>query len=310
VGVLLAAGGVTAIYETQKEARAANADSAPAGGAADMRIKWMVGKKYSMRLEFHQSTETPLPGQPQPMKSDVNFTLNFDVSALKTLDNGGRQLELQFVNDTLDVVQGGVNLMSFDSAQTAEAPQNPARAVIDTRLQYFTDAEGKVEKIEGMDGLMQRIAAIGKSQEQAVFKEIFSEDAVKKYVSFDDSMPNRKIPIGQSWEKKKDISGWDFGKVAADVKYTFKNWVQHVDHKCALIEVTGDFSTKSPSAASGALIAIKNGKLSGNSWFDPELGMIVDASNVQTMTVEVTTQAHTMTPRLTRRVRLMLLDVQ
>jgi RNA polymerase sigma factor (sigma-70 family) len=310
VGVLLAAVGVTTIYETQKDARASSAASAPAEGAAEMRIHWIIGKKYSMRVEFEQDTEVPVPGQPQAIKSEVNFTLNYDVSALKALDNGGRELELEFVNETLNVLQGGVNIMSIDAAQISEPTQNPARAMIGARLHYFTGADGKVERIEGMDELMQRIAATGKSQEQAVFKSIFTEETLRKYVSFDDSMPNRTVAIGQSWERKKDVAGADFGHLTANVKSTFKNWEQHDDRKCAHIEVAGDFSTKTPSAASGALINISKGKFSGDVWFDPELGMIVDAGNEQTMTAEITTQARTITPRVTQRVRMMLLDVQ
>jgi hypothetical protein len=307
---LLAAGGITAIYQTQKDARASSATSAPADGPAQLRIQWIVGKKYSMRVEFHQVSETPVPNQPQPMKSEVNFTENYDVSVLKEDANGGRQLELTFVNDTLDVLQGSYHVMSFDSAQTSDAGQNPARAVIGARLEYFTDATGKVEKLEGVDDLLARISTTGKSQEQAVFKGIFSEDAVRKYVSFDDVIPNQTLNIGQSWQEKKNISGWDFGQVAVSMNYTFKDWTQHDDRNCAHIESAGDFSTTTPSAASGALIVVKKGKVTGDIWFDPELGMVVDASNVQNMTVDVTTQAQTMTPKIVRTVRMMLLDVQ
>ena len=310
VSVLLAAGGVTAIYETQKEAGASTAASAPESGAAEMRIRWIVGKKYAMRLEMNQISETPLPGQPLPLKSEVSFTLNYDVSALKALDNGGRELELEFVNNTLNVLQGGVDIMSFDSAQTAGATQNPARAMIGARIRYFTDAGGKVERVEGLDELARRISATGKSQEQAVFKEIYSEETLKRYISFDDPMPNRTISMGRSWELKKDVAGWEFRHVAIDTKCTFKDWAQHDDHKCAHIEFAGDFSTKSAAAASGALIEIKKGRISGDFWFDPELGMIVDSSTDQTMTVNVTTQAHTMTPQISRKTRLMLLDMQ
>jgi RNA polymerase sigma factor (sigma-70 family) len=309
VGVLLAAGGVTAVYETQKGAGASAADSALPGGAAEMRINWRVGKKYEMRVEFKQSTETPLPNQPQPMKSDVNFTMNYNISALKAIDNGGRQLELEFINETLNVLQGGVNVMSFDSADTSAATPNPARAMIGARVEYFTDADGKVEKVEGVDELMQRIDPTGKSPMLAAFKDIFTEESLKRYVSYDDLMPNRTIPVGQGWKLKKDIPS-PVGQLAVEMKYTFKNWMQHDDHQCAHIEATGVFSSKDASAASGALMEVKNGKVSGDLWFAPDLGMIVDLSTDQTSTLKITTQAQSLTPRVTRKIRMMLLDAQ
>jgi RNA polymerase sigma factor (sigma-70 family) len=305
VGVLLATGGVTAVYEAQKDANASTVVS----GQAEMRINWTVGKKYAMRLDFTQSTETPLPNQPQPMKSDVIFALNYNVSALKALDNGGRQLELEFVNETLNVLQGGVSVMSFDSAETSAAAPNPARAMIGARIEYFTAADGKVEKVEGVNELMQRIDKTGKSRMLAVFKDIFTEENLKKYVSFDDSMPNRMIAPGQSWKIKKNVPT-SVGNLAADVKYTFKSWAQHDAHKCAHLEVTGSFSSKTPSAASGALMAVKNGKVSGDVWFDPAMGMIVDSGTDETMILNITTQAQTLTSQVSQKIRLMLLEVQ
>jgi len=95
-----------------------------------------------------------------------------------------------------------------------------------------------------------------------------------------------------------------------DRKYTFKNWEQHGDRKCAHIEAAGDISTKSVSNASGAVVEIEKGKISGDVWFDPELGMVVDVNNDQTIKMKVTTRAQTVTPQLTQKIRVTLLDVQ
>jgi len=295
-----------------------NADSggasATAAESAEMRIKWTVGKKYVMRMEFNQGTETTLPNQPQPMKSEVNVAQDFDISALKELDNGGRQLELEFVDETMDVSQGGNKVLSFDSAQSpAQDTNNPIapmlRLMVGTRLQYFTDADGKVQKVEGVDALMNRVAPTEKPRQQAMFKQMFSEDTLKKYASFGDEMPNRIINVGESWSSKKDVTS-AIGVLTVDMKYTFKNWEQHGDRKCAHIEAVGDISTKSISNASGAVVEIEKGKISGDIWFDPELGMIVEVNNNQNMTMKVTTQARTMTPQMTQKIRLTLVDVQ
>ena len=45
-------------------------------------------------------------------------------------------------------------------------------------------------------------------------------------------------------------------------------------------------------------------------WFDPELGMIVDFNSDQKMALKVTTRQQTVTPQLTQKVRLSLVDVQ
>jgi len=122
-------------------------------------------------------------------------------------------------------------------------------------------------------------------------------------------MPNRIINVGESWSSKKDVTS-AIGVLTVDMKYTFKNWEQHGDRKCAHIEAVGDISTKSISNASGAVVEIEKGKISGDIWFDPELGMIVEVNNNQNMTMKVTTQARTMTPQMTQKIRMTLVDVQ
>jgi hypothetical protein len=309
VGVLLAASGVTAIYETQSDSGASAPGSAPSVDSANMSLKWQPGKKYAIRVQVTQTTETPLPSQPQPVKSIVNFTFDYNMSVVKALDNGGQQLEMEFVDDTLDVAQGGNHLMTFDSARTDDAAHNPARAMVGARIDFSTDAEGRVQKVEGVADLMQRISSTGKSEAPAVFKDIYGEENLKRYVTYDGSMPNRTIKIGGDWLVKKDIPT-SVGSVAVDVKSTFKNWDQHNDRKCAHIESTGNFSTKAPSTASGALMEIKKGRVLGDMWFDPELGMIVSSSADETMTINITTQGGTFTPLVTQKFHSLLLSVE
>jgi hypothetical protein len=300
-------------------ASGSSADSTAAVVAADspvdMKIKWVAGKKYAMRMEFTQVTETKVPNQPEPVKQEVKMTQDFNFSALKQLDNGGWELQLEFENQTMDVAQGGHSVLSFDSNENpAQETNNPIapilRAMTGVHLQYYTDAAGKVEKMDGVDDLMKRIAATGKPQQRAMFQQMFSEDTLKRYGSFSDALPNRSVNVGDSWSMKNDIVS-TIGTLTIDMKYTFKDWEQHGDRRCAHVEATGDISSKSVSAATvGAAVEIEKGKVSGEMWFDPELGMIVDFNSDQKMALKVTTRQQTVTPQLTQKVRLSLVDVQ
>jgi hypothetical protein len=296
-----------------------SADSSVSAAASDspveLKVKWTAGKSFAMRMELNQGTETKVPNQPEPVKLDVKLTQNFNLSALKPLDNGGWELELEFENETMDVLQGGRNVLSFDSNENpAQETNNPVapilRAMVGTRLQYFTDAAGKVEKMGGVDDLMKRIAANAKPQQVGMFQQMFSEDTLKRYGSFSDALPNRVVNVGESWSVKNDIVA-SIGTLTMDMKYTFKNWEQHGDRKCAHVEAAGDISSKNASAAMvGAVVEIEKGKISGDYWFDPEAGMIVDVHNNQDMTLKITTRAQTMTQQLSQKIRLSLVDVQ
>ncbi len=292
----------------------AAAASATSDKPLDMKINWTVGRKYPMRIELTQSTKTEVPDQPQPVTQEMNLTQGYDISALKALDDGGRQLELKFESESMNVSRGGQNVLSFDSLQSpAQDANNPVapvlRAMIGSRIQYFTDATGKVERMEGVDALAQRMAATGQPQTQAMFQQMFSEDTLKRYASFADSLPGYTVNIGDTWPFKEDVST-SIGVETVNVKYTFKNWEQHGDRRCAHVDAAGDISTKTISTANGMVVEIKKGRITGEFWFDPALGMIVEANNDQDLALKITTRAQTTSSQFNQKVRMALVDVQ
>ena len=109
---------------------------------------------------------------------------------------------------------------------------------------------------------------------------------------------------------KNDIVA-SIGTLTMDMKYTFKNWEPHGGRQCAHVEATGDISSKNVSAAMvGAAVEIEKGNISGEFWFDPDAGMIVDVHNNQDMTLKITTRTQTLTQQLNQKVRVSLVDVQ
>jgi len=143
----------------------------------------------------------------------------------------------------MDVSVGERKVSSFDSKQdSAQDGGDPMsamqRKLLGTRFQYFTDADGQVEKVEGLEELMREIKTIGKPQDQAIFQQMFSGDILKEYASFGGMMTNRPVTIGDRWRKTKDFVS-PVGVMATDMEYTFKSWEQHRDRKCMRIAVCG-----------------------------------------------------------------------
>jgi hypothetical protein len=117
------------------------------------------------------------------------------------------------------------------------------------------------------------------------------------------------VAVGDGWRLKKELSS-SIGVLTLDIKYTFKNWEQHDGRRCAHIEEEGNILTKNISTAAGMAVEITNGKISGDCWYDPVLGMIVDVDSHQNMTLKITTRAQTMTSQVSRKIRLALLAGQ
>jgi len=300
----------------QADAGSATADAgatAVPDGPVELKIKWAAGKTFPMRMSLNQTVQTKVPGQSEAAAMEVKIAQDFNLSAIKQLENGGWELELKFENQTMDISQGGKQLLSFDTAQSSAADtNNPAaailRAMIGVRLQYFTDAAGKVQSMGGMADLMKRIDAAAKPQQRGMFHEMFSEDTLKRYGSFSDALPNRMVSPGDSWPVKNDIAS-GIGTLTLDMNYTFKNWEQHNDRRCAHMVGTGGITSKSISAAMvGAAVEIQKGKLADDFWFDPEAGMIVDVHDNQDMTLKITTRSQSLTQELHQQVRVALMD--
>jgi len=303
--VLLAVGAGTAIYETRQNSATVD--------PAELKVKWKVGKKYELHSELNRSSETKITDQPKPVEGGLKWTQDYNISTLKALPDGGWQLEMEFVNQAVDVLEAGHNVLSFDTAQSqAGKTQNPLAilsALIGTHLEYFTDADGRVQTVEGLDQLTNHIAAVGTRQQRQFFYEFFGGDLLKGYLSTGDWMPNRKMNVGESWSIKKDAT-YPVGTVTINIKYTFKNWEQYGDHKCAHILGTGDISTKNASTASGTMVKIEKGKLSEEYWFDPELGMIAGGTENFDLISKGTTRTQTGTVEQHDKSRWTLAEVQ
>jgi hypothetical protein len=292
----------------------ATMSTAASGDSAEIRAKWVVGNKYLMRMELNQSVETKIPGQPEPVRQQVNLTQDFNMAALKELPDDGRQLDLEFKNETMEVSIGGNPVLSFDSTKSAaEDSKNPItpllRKMVGAHITYFVDRAGKVEKMEGVDELMKRVGFNRKSQEHAMFKQMFSEATLKQYGSLGETMPNRSIKVGDSWPMKREIYT-DIGLMTLDMKCTFKNWEQHGDRKCAHILTEGEILSGPSTNAVNPTAKIEKGKLSSEMWFDPELGMSIESETNQKMTVRIITGGQTIVPQIIQKIRVMLVDVK
>ncbi len=308
--VLLAAGTTTIAVRALAD-NPAPAPHARLDGPVDMRIKWDMGKGYNMNIAMVQDTATQVPGLAQPVHENVNLTQDFDVGAVKQLDNGGKQIELKFNSQAMDISRNGASILKFDSVQSPVQETNiyapVLRAMIGTQIQYFTDASGKIQRMEGVDELKNRISSVGDPQGQALLNQMFSTDTLEQYGSFADSMPGHMVAVGDSWRLQKDITN-AIGVMALDLKFTLKNWEQHGDARCAHVEAEGTLAMKTPSAASGMLVDITKAAISGQFWYDPALGMVVDSVNRQNLSMKITVRQAVMSTQFKREVHILMAE--
>ena len=293
--------------------------AAPGGSDAErgpvaMQIKWQAGKKYVLHRETTQTTETKQPNQPKPLKQVAKTTQDFNLSPVNLLDNGGRQLQLEFESLTVEVSNGSRQTVSADSAPNpAPDADNPVgarlRRMVGARLQYFINANGKVEKMEGYQELEKRVAGEN-PQEQAAFKNLFNENTLKLFGSIGEDMtPRRVVKLGNSWATRLEVPT-DIGMLNLDAKFNFKNWEQRADHKCMHIKFTGDYSLQAATNAPNPPVKFEKTGLSGEYWLDPELGMVVEMTFDADVTLKINQREQVLATRSDQKTRYVLLAVE
>jgi hypothetical protein len=314
-GSALVLSGCSKSKSGNSSASSSNGGPASGSGVTALKIKWPAGKQFDMQMNLNQASDIDVPNQ--PIHQVLKLTQGLQYSPLKELDNGGHEVKLQFESQNMNFSQNGQELVNYDSSDKATDETNRATkavaavvsAMLDTPLVYTIAADGTVEKIDGTDALMKRITtAMPDQRQRSQLQQMFDEDTLKRYGELAKGLPDHPVSPGDTWTLSQDINN-QTGVMTVDTTYTFKGMEQHNGHNCAHLVVTGDIKTKSASAAAtGMMVTVKKGTVSGDTWFDPDLGMFVDINSDQDLTMNIKTQTMTLTDRLKQNVALSLVD--
>jgi hypothetical protein len=76
------------------------------------------------------------------------------------------------------------------------------------------------------------------------------------------------------------------------------------------IGIAGSISSKTSATASNSPNETIKGDIVGDAWFDPELGMVVDASYDQKMTLEIANRGQAMTLQVEQKIHHFLISVE
>jgi RNA polymerase sigma factor (sigma-70 family) len=299
---ILATGTAIAISQI-KAPSGADTERAP----VEMRFKWQVGKKYLMHKEVVRTTEMKDAKRVQKLSEDFYYV------PVRKLDNDGWQLQLEFARRALEVTDGSRQFVADSTQNPAQDARNPMgawqRKMVGARMEYFTDANGKVEKMNGYPELVTRVAG-NNPQEQAAFKERFNESILEEYGSIaQDSEPRRVVKLGDRWTMKLKVPS-PGGNLNLDIKCVFKGWEQKADHKCMRIAFTGSISAEAGPDASTPRETIGDGKITGDSWFDPELGMVVESTENGDAQLKVNRNGQIQTVPVNKKTRTTLIAVK
>ena len=266
-------------------------------GPIELKLKWPQGEQVVQDMEMKTTTETTLPGRPQPMQQNMTMGQKYGLSVLQADPDGGHEVQMEFLGSHMAMEMNGKKMMDYDSAKpSAGDSTNPVAGmfgkITGSKIKMFLDASNNVERVEGVDEMMNRMSAGAPPGGMASLKSMMSESYFKQMMSSSRFLPPNAVSPGDSWPVQMEVSAEPLGTLVMDYTITLQDWEKHGKRNCARLEFTGTIKTK-PGSAGGAngpmgmSMTIKDGNTSGTSWFDPELGIIIDNKIDQDMTISM-----------------------
>lgn len=287
----------------QADSKTQTSSSTSSDPAVELKVKWPQGKKIVQRMTISAKNGSADPKQSPRGQQVTDMSWDYALTSVKE-----SEVELEFVSTKMEAKAGDRVYMSFDSAhddgKDTKDPFTPAlRKIVGAKVRYILGPDGKVQKLDGYDDFMVRIARGSKNSE--MLKSMFSEEMLKRLCGWADSLPDHPVRPGDTWNQKIDMTLYGMAKMVIDGKYTFANWEDHNGHKCVKLDYKGNIAGKSGGAAP---FSIDKGTITGSSWFDPEQGVAVAADLDQVMTMKIQQRGNAVSQQILQNVAMQLVE--
>jgi hypothetical protein len=260
-----------------------------------MRIKWPMGSRFVYRIDLDQRSTNKIPQMPKPIEQDMTMAMTYATTVVKETANGGHELEMEFLANEIEMKMGGQTMMSFDSKEPGQNDvQNPMvapfRKMVGSKVRLQVDAEGKLDKVLNLDEWSQSLAG-DQGPGRGMLGQQFNEAFFRQIIDSGRGLPSKPVNVGESWPFAMDVPAGPMGKIDLQAKITFQDWADRDQHHCAVLKTDGTIKGAAapgpePGAMMGAKLTVESGTITGTSWFDPELGALVDSESVQLMHIK------------------------
>ena len=263
-------------------------------GPVELKLKWPLGERIEQDMDMKQTMAMTMPGQPGTMKQEMTMGQAYGLTVLQAMPDGGHEVEMDFISARMGATTGGKPTLDYDSTKKVAADKpNPVADVfgkiVGSKIRFFMDASNVVERVEGVDDMLSRLATDGNSAITTSLKGMYSEGYFKQMMSANRFMPPNAVQPGDTWPVQLEYPVAAMGTMMLDYTFTFQRWEMHGKRNCARLEFSGSITTKPDAKAKPGSMSftILDGNSSGISWFDPELGKTIDTQLNQNMSMVI-----------------------
>jgi len=260
----------------------------PSDPAVAFIAQWAPSNRYVFRSEISTFAEVPRQGQAKPVPQESTLGLDYVITVSNVNSNGSKSLELEITSVQFESTMGETMLISYDSMNKVVGTDGNAMAerfekIIGSKITFQLSASNKISNVRGISEITNKLYNGGTARAQTLVRRLFTPQYLRHLIDLI-VLPADPVRIKDSWSGQMALnSGPLIGGITGDVTYTFRGWQEHDQRKCALVEFTG---TVKPRGKPGGPIAnnMENGTINGKTWFDPELGIVVESISDQAAT--------------------------
>jgi len=265
----------------------------PPGGPMELKLKWPKGEHIMEEMEIKENSELSVPGRSIPVRQDISISQQLGLTVLNESPDGKHDVEMEFLSARVEVPPGSKTLSNYDSTQKSPADGvNPVAKmfgkIIGSKVQFFLNASNDVERIEGADVLAQKLEAVEPANRLEHFKNFYREGFLKQMIIA--SLPSKLVQPGDTWPAHIEFVTRTAGAICVDDNFTLQSWEKHGGRNCARLEFKGTITNKHETSADPARMSVDiiEGRSSGVSWFDPELGLTLETTVKHEMSMVIT----------------------
>lgn len=152
-----------------------------------------------------------VPNQPNPIKSLVSMGQKYGLTVAQEDSTGGHEVDMEFLTTSMKVEQGGKVAIEYDSEKkstdtkdrAAMAFQKMFDGLVGSKLQYYLNATNGVDHIDGVDALMNHLAAGGPATQNSGIKNMFNDASLMQMVGDSHALPPNPVQPSDTWPSRR-----------------------------------------------------------------------------------------------------------
>lgn len=291
IGLILLAG--EGCSKSQRSVAGGKKDGKITGSPNDppvtFQAQWGPSNRYVFRSEVMTSADMPRQGQAKTVPQETTLGLDYVITVSNVRSNGSRSLELELTSVQFDSVMGQTTLITYDSMNKVVGTDGNQMAerlekIIGSKINFQLSPSNKIMNVRGITEITDNLYSGGAARAQTLLRRLFTPQYLRQLIDFM-VLPSNSVKIDDTWPGQMPLnSGPLVGSLTADVTYKFRGWQKHDDRNCALVEFSGTVKPRKAGGSKSITSNLENGIINGKTWFDPELGIVVETVSEQSAT--------------------------